>query len=158
MARLELPRYAVSKIDTGQFLSGGGRLWSAELRFDVDMDEYFRIAYETAALIEPAARSVFDVYLLDGALTYVKEPCSADDARGRFLLSAYPSDAGDLEEGRAEFGHNSLNFSFDEYGGIVDGVCVIRRPLPNYGLERLEVGQWIPGGDALWRAEILVGD
>ena len=158
MARVELPRYAVSKIDTGQFVSDDGRLWSAELRFDVDVDDYFWSVYETAALIEPAARSVFDVYLLDGALTYVKSHCSPDDARGRFLLSAYPSDADDLEEGRAEFGHNSLNFSFDEYGGIVGGICVMRRPLPNYGLERLEVGQWIPGGDALWRAEISVGD
>ena len=158
MARAELPQYAISKIDTGQFASGDGRLWSAELRFDVDMDERFRKAYQNAALGEPAARSVFDVYLTDGAAVFVKEPCSADDARGRFLLSAYPSDSGDLEDGRGEAGHNSLNFSFADYGGIVDGRCVMRRPLPNYDLERLEVGQWIPGGDTLWRAEISVGD
>ena len=158
MARAELPRYAISKIDTGQFASGEGRLWSAELRFDADMDERFRKAYQSAAIGEPAARSVFDVYLTDGAAVFVKEPCAEDDARGRFLLSAYPSDSDNLEDGREESGHNSLNFSFADYGGIVDGVCVIRRPLPDYALERLTVGQWIPGGDTLWRAEISVGD
>ncbi len=156
MARAELPEYAVSRIDTGQFASDEGRLWSAELRFPID--DYLRETYEAAARLTPAVRSVFDVYLADGALIYAKSPCEAEDARGRFLLSAYPSDDGDLEVGREELGHNSLNFSFDEYGGIVDGVCAARRPLPDYGLERLEVGQWIPGGDTLWGAEILVGD
>ena len=158
MARVGIPQYAVSKIDTGQFTSGGGRTWSAEARFEVDMDGYFRKAYESAALIEPAARSDFDVYLTDGALIYVKESRPEDCARGRFLLSAFPSNDGDLEEGREKSGHNSLNFSFDEYGGAVDGRCVIRRPLPDYPLERLEIGQWIPGGDTLWRMEISIRD
>ena len=143
------------RLHTGQFTTEGGRLWSAELHFPID--DYLREAYESAIRGQPAARSDFDVYLTDNALTYAKAPCDSDDARGRFLLSAYPSDNGDLEEGREDFGHNSLNFSFEDYGGIVDGVCVIRRPLPNYALERLEVGQWIPGGDTLWRAEIVDG-
>ena len=158
MARVEMPDYAVSKIDTGQFISGGERLWSVEARFDVDTDGHFRKAYERAALAEPTARSVFDLHLTDGALIYVKRPCSENDARGRFLLSAFPSDDGDLEDGREEIGHNSLNFSFAEYGGIVDGRCVIRRPLPDYALERLEIGQWIPGGDTLWKTEISMRD
>ena len=158
MARVEMPDYAVSKIDTGQFISGGERLWSVEARFAVDTDAHFRKAYERAALAEPAARSVFDLYLTDGALIYVKTPCTDNDARGRFLLSAFPSDDGDLEDGREEIGHNSLNFSFAEYGGIVDGRCVIRRPLPGYALERIEIGQWIPGGDTLWKTEISMRD
>ena len=98
------------------------------------------------------------MYLTRGALTYVKEPCAAEDARGRFLVSVFPSDKSDLEVGREDIGHNSLNFSFAEYGGMINGRCVIRRPLPEYAMERLEVGQWIPGGERLWGADISVGD
>ena len=156
MARADLPNYALSKIDTGQFTSDGGRTWSAELRFAID--DYLREVYEEAKTREPSARSVFDVYLTRGALTYVKEPCAAEDARGRFLVSVFPSDKADLEVGREDIGHNSLNFSFAEYGGMINGRCVIRRPLPEYTTERLEVGQWIPGGERLWDADISVGD
>ena len=156
MARSDLPDYALSKIDTGQFTSDGGRTWSAELRFDID--DYLREVYTDAKSREPSARSVFDVYLTRGALTYVKEPCAAEDARGRFLVSVFPSDKSDLEVGREDIGHNSLNFSFAEYGGMINGRCVIRRPLPEYATERLEVGQWIPGGERLWSAGISVGD
>ena len=156
MARADLPDYALSKIDTGQFTSDGGRTWSAELRFDID--DYLREVYTDAKSREPSAQSVFDVYLTRGALTYVKEPCADADARGRFLVSVFPSDKSDLEDGREGIGHNSLNFSFAEYGGMINGRCVIRRPLPEYAVERLEVGQWIPGGERLWGAGILVGD
>ena len=156
MARANLSDYALSKIDTGQFTSDGGRTWSAELRFDID--DYLREVYTDAKSREPSARSVFDVYLTRGALTYVKEPCAAEDARGRFLVSVFPSDKADLEDGREAIGHNSLNFSFAEYGGMINGRCVIRRPLPEYTMERLEVGQWIPGGERLWSADISVRD
>lgn len=156
MARADMPEYAISKIDTGQFTTDEGRAWSAELRFDTT--DYLWEVYQDAKPREPSARAAFDVYLTRGALTYLKESCAADDARGRFLVSVFPSDKGDLEDGREGIGHNSLNFSFDEYGGAVNGRCVIRRPLPDYALERLEVGQWIPGGDTLWRAEIPVGE
>ena len=154
MARADLPDYAISKIDTGQFTTDGGRTWSAELRFGIT--DYLWEVYEAAKRREPMARADFDVYLTRGALTYVKESCADADARGRFLVSVFPSDAADLEEGREELGHNSLNFSFGEYGGAVNGRCVMRRPLPEYAIERLEIGQWIPGGDTLWRAEIAV--
>ena len=156
MARADLPDYAIAKIDTGQFTTDEGRTWSAELRFGIT--DYLWEVYEAAKRREPTARAAFDVYLTRGALTYVKESCAADDARGRFLVSVFPSDAADLEDGREELGHNSLNFSFEEYGGMVNGRCVMRRPLPEYAVERLEVGQWIPGGATLWRAEIAVGE
>ena len=156
MARADLPDYAIAKIDTGQFTTDEGRTWSAELRFGIT--DYLWEVYEAAKRREPTARAAFDVYLTRGALTYVRESCDDDDARGRFLVSVFPSDAADLEDGREELRHNSLNFSFEEYGGMVNGRCVMRRPLPEYAVERLEVGQWIPGGAALWRAEIAVGE
>ena len=96
----------------------------------------------------------FDVYQDGGALVYVKAPCAADDARGRFWLSIFPADEADLSQSARDDGrsHNSLNFDFHSYGAIFDGKCVIPRPLPDYLIAAIETGQWVPGGARLWTA------
>ena len=103
---------------------------------------------------EPAARSDFDVYMEDNALTYLKAPCAENDTRGRFFLSVHPVNAADLPEDRRAIGHDSLNFSFAPQGFTLDGKCAIRRRLPYYPIASISTGQWIPGEGEIWSAEI----
>ena len=154
-AAVALPRYPIARIQTGQFISGGGRIWSADFAPPSELERMRRYTPRG----EPAARSTFDMYLEDGALTYVKSPCDARDARGRFFLSVHPKDDQDLPEDRREIGHDSLNFDFAEFGTTRESGCVMRRPLPAYPIERIETGQWIPGETGhLWSAAFAVGD
>ena len=155
----DLPEYSIAVIETGQYAPGGGRLWTAAARTDPARVDALREALAAARALEPAARSGFDVYLNGKTLTYVKDPCGAEDTRGRFLLSVFPSDADDLPEDAKRAGreHVSLNFDFARYGAVLDGKCVILRPLPEYPISAIETGQWIPGGERLWTARIDAG-
>ena len=108
---------------------------------------------------DSAARAGFDLYL-DGdrdTLSYLKEPCDEYDARGRFFLSVHPADVRDLPEDRCEIGHESLNFTFAPPAGVVfNGKCMATHQLPGYDVARIETGQWVPGGERLWDAEIVI--
>ena len=161
---LYLPMYPTAAIRTGQAAPDGEAIWDVLITPPPSAAalEYYESAYQARRSSgEPAARAEFDMYL-DGdrdTLSYLKEPCGADDARGRFFLSVHPADARDLPEDRRAHGHESLNFDFaPPHGVIFDGKCMATRRLPDYDIERIETGQWIPGGERLWGAEIAVGD
>ena len=159
MIRRELPDYKIAEISTGRDVPGEGRAWSAE-RLPISADATARraAAYEAAkASGEPVIRSVFDVYKEGGALTYLKEPRGADDARGRFFLSVHPVNPEDLPENRREIGHASLNFDFSQHGIMFGGKCMARRELPDYAVSKIETGQWTTGG-RLWSGEAAVGN
>ena len=106
--------YRAALIRTGQYISGGERLWEVSITPPVSEERIARYeeTYRATASGEPAARSVFDLYLDGGALIYLKQPCSEADARGRFFLSVHPVDILDLPEERRALGHDSLNFDF----------------------------------------------
>ena len=158
----DLPRFPVSSFATGQYVSGEGEIWSvfAKPPPDAETLEIYEDAYAAISSSQPAARSDWDVYADGKTLAYLKTPCAEEDTRGRFLLSVYPKNARDLPEDRREagHGHDSLNFDFDRWGTIFNGKCMVRRALPDYGVARVEAGQWIPGGETLWRAEFEIGD
>ena len=156
-----LPDYRISHVETGRIADRRTPpLWSAEIRFDGYYDRFRRALAALPA--EPSARSGFDLYAdLDGrTLTYVKSPCAENDIRGRFFLSVFPADPSDVERENRERGlsHNSLNFAFNDYGGLFDGKCAAIRELPDYPIDRIETGQWIPGEAPLWNARIEVGE
>ena len=153
-----MPEYPISHVETGQTMPGESRLWSARILYGGHRERYERARSSLSG--EPAARSGFDIWLNDGTLTYIKENCDEEDARGRFFLSVFPADPSDLPQTAqdAEREHQSLNFDFARYGAIVDGGCVIIRNLPGYAISRIETGQWLPGEGELWSAEIAVGD
>ena len=154
-----LPSYPIASIQTGQWVPGGARLWMATAILDESALSPYRQAQARAAASEPVASSGFDVYLDDGALVYVKEPCAAADARGRFLLSVFPKRQDDLPGEFRELGHESLNFDFDDYGAAFDGKCVIMRALPDYPIASIETGQWTPpSGERLWSVEFDIVD
>ena len=158
---LHLPAYPIAAVRTGQYAPGGERVWDISITppLDGEARARYEYIYQSVASGEPAARSGFDLHTDGEALHYLKEPCSEDDARGRFFLSVHPADAADLPADRRDAGHESLNFDFaPPFGIILDGKCMARRLLPDYEIAKIETGQWVPGGDKLWEAEIAVGD
>ena len=109
------------------------------------------------------ARSAFDVYAHNGALYYINANCApplADSAPGVFL-HIFPTNSADLPEDSRELGFENRDFriarhaDFFTHTSFFDGKCVIRRPLPDYPIERIRTGQnaAAPGG-AEWRADI----
>ena len=92
----------VSHIQTGQYISGGARLWEVSVSPPPSAEKVaaYESEYQAIADGTPAARAGFDLHLTEDALIYLKQPCSQDDVRGRFFLSVHPADAGDLTENR----------------------------------------------------------
>ena len=164
MTTRQLPDYPIAIIETGQETPGGERLWDAAVNPppNAEARAFYEKAYQAIASSgPPAARSGFDLYLDSdgGTLSYLKAPCGADDARGRFFLSVHPVDVADLPENLRALGHESLNFDFAPPAGIVFGdKCMTTRPLPAYPIDRIATGQDAPGGERLWDAEIVISD
>ena len=147
MARAELPDYPTRAIEVGQWIPDGETLWFAR----TETPDVYRKRYaEVESSGEPLIRAEFDVYLRDGALHWLKSPCSEDDTRGRFLLSVFPDDPNDLADHWRELGHESRNFAFANQGARVGDTCMARAELPDYEIRAIEVGQWLPGGATLW--------
>ena len=150
-----LPDFPISHIETWRYIPGESPLWSVLIPLD-GYHERYRRALASLSDEQPAMRSDFDVYLEDGALTYVKESCAEGDTRGRFFLSVFPADPRDLPQSAIDAGleHEPLNFDF-ERGAIFDGKCVIIRNLPDYPISRIETGQFARGEGELWSGGIL---
>ncbi len=92
----------------------------------------FPAAYETALSLDPIVRSGFDLYAINRVLTYVKEPCDADDFGGDFFLRFYPLSPDNLPEEWRWAGYEETRFWFLERGSLFDGKCVALAPLPDY--------------------------
>ena len=162
MARRALPEYPIQAIDLGQW-GVDVENWSARLvrspdgtLTDARLETYRRV--EEGEMGEPLLRSGFDVYLDGDELFYLKEPCAEEDARGRFLVSVYPQNADDVSDAHKAKGltHDSLNFEFSSRGFALDGKCAARLELPSYAIDRLQLGQWIPGGEKLWNETVAM--
>ena len=154
VAFFPLPDYPIASIRTGQSIEGGGESWRAEFALNA---EPYRLAYEAAVSGEPLARSAFDVYMADGALVYVKEPCEQEDTDAKFFLHIRPEQVADLPEERRESGFDNLDFDFFPNGALFDGRCAARVPLPEYVVASVRTGQHAGGAGELWRAEFEVG-
>ena len=149
-----LPDYPVAAFRTGQrHPQDGSDLWSAMFRLN---PEPYRAAYRAAAAGEPVARSVFDLYVTDGQLTYVKEECAQEDTRHRFFLHIVPERADDLPPERREHGFDNLDFDFFLNGALFNGKCVASVPLPEYPIVSVRTGQFGPQGE-LWSEEFALG-
>ena len=113
-----------------------------------------RTAYMDAVKDEPLARSTFDLYLMDGALIYVKEQCGQSDIADRFFLHVVPERTDDLPEERREVGFDNLDFDFFLRGALFDGKCAASVPMPDYPVAAVRTGQRTQGGNALWTARL----
>ena len=152
-----LPDYPISHIETGQWIPGAGSaLWRVHIPLEGHAERYGRALSSLSG--DPAASGGgFDIYRDGATLTYVKEGCGEEDARGRFSLAIFPADPNDLPQDARDAGaeYQTMNFDLWSYGAIFDGKCVIVRRLPDYPISHVQTGQWIPGASALWSARII---
>ena len=151
-----MPAHALAKIH----IHGIGRLLS-----DAYSDE-LRARYATFAAMPPAARSTFDVHLLDRTLFYVKTPCVEADIETSFFLHIVPVDADDLNYARRRHGFDGQDFRTDGVGplwryasaDVFDGACMVEWELPGYPVAHIATGQYVPGDAELWRVDFSVED
>ena len=128
-------------------------VWGAGLR---PGDDVYRAAYRRVTAANPAAQSEFDVYIHDGAMYYVKENCSREDAAPRFFRHFFPANPSDLPDYRRAYGFDNRSFDFGSRGGFFDGHCITQEPLPDYPIARIRTGQWLPDeGRQLWQADFV---
>ena len=119
----------------------------------------YRKVYESivsGSIGPPMHRSAFDVYLDGTALTYFRNPCSAEDTNAIFFLHFIPADLQKLPTHRRRHGFDNLDFSFLDYGLILDGKCLAIVPLPDNEFALIRTGQYTEGGQT-WNAEIVAG-
>ncbi len=150
-ATLELPRYPIDRIHTGQFVSGEGAVWRANIELAT------RALYESIVAGDygnPIAQSNFDLYLRDNALTYLKSPCTESDTSARLFLHITPANTTDLPTARREHGFANLDFHFTDHGAYIDDICVATRELPAYPIAHIRTGQKTTSGTAEWRTDI----
>ena len=125
-----------------------------------DLVELYRATYQRVVSEEPAARSHFDVYLGDGALFHVREPCVREDVGYRVFAKVFPEDPKDLPRRRRRYGFEILRPRFQHSGVLFDGKCIAVLPLPDYPISSILTGQrsgrhplW--EGHRSWKVEIL---
>ena len=155
IATVPLPSDGVSGVRTGQFTSHG-ELWDVAINMRLGGEDAYRAEYETVVHEDPVINSEFEIYLGDGRLVYVREPCNASDIEAEFFLHIVPSDVSDLPPPRKESGFDNLDFVFETRGLMFDGVCVASVGLPDYDIKRVATGQHGDEGDAVWSASYNV--
>lgn len=146
VAVVPLPDYP-----TAGFAASQRRDWPPSLLWEESASDPtpHREALRAALRSSPVARSVFDVYLTDGSLLYVREACDASDVEARFFLHILPERVGDLPEERRQYGFDNLDFDFFLNGATFDGNCVAQVALPEYEMREAATGQFTSAG-ALW--------
>ena len=150
----DLPEYDIGSIATGQF-DEDEEIWRSG--FSLGESDALLSAYRYAVNSVPAAQSVFDVYVRDGRVIYVKEPCVVGDVDARFFLHVTPGDVEGLTEERKEYGFDNLDFAFSSFGIVDEGRCIAVRDLPEYDIESISTGQFGEEGQ-IWRSEVLFVD
>ena len=153
---VDLPEYAVERISTGQFVvRREGPVWRGIWNVrTAGVYDAFRESHKNS--VQPAISSVFDVYLDDGRLVYVKERCADADREARFSLHLTPADVSDLPEERKEFGFDNMDFDLWDRGGESDGDCFAVVGLPEYEIVEISTGQYTDDG-LVWSEKIDVG-
>ena len=106
-----------------------------------DLIASYRSAYPSIVSTEPLVRGDFDVYVDDGTVHYIKEPCRHEDTRARFFLHVFPEDLDDLPDNRKQYRFANLDFRFTERGVQFDGKCMLRVNLPKYDIAGFRTGQ-----------------
>lgn len=112
----------------------------------------FQARYEQVATSgEPIIDDLFDVYLHDGELTYLKgDGCNAEMTLMPFFLHVVPFSTMALPPWRKEFGFDAFSFDFDQSGLMSNGKCFLTVPFPDYAVRSIGAGQWVPGQDQIW--------
>lgn len=112
---------------------------------------------------DPVINSVFDVYIYQSSLVYVKNDCEPGNTDLPFSLHVYPVNVDDLPETRRDYQFENLDFGFDEMGWIQGGTCVALHNLPDYDIRCIITGQYAsgseqPGSGVVWTDETCFGE
>ena len=110
---------------------------------------------------EHVRRAGWTVYRTGRTLIYRKEPCAPADTQARFILHIVPADPADLPAHRQQYGSENLDFYFDwnslyKFQGFRLGdQCTAIAQLPDYDIDRIHIGQWLPKDNrSLWEADL----
>ena len=158
VAERELPDYAIARIRTGHNPTApGGVGWRA----DIDLAAHSAAQAVHARILAgdygaPVAQSIFDLYLRDNALTYLKAPCAESDTDARFFLHITPVDPAALSAAARDRGFANLDFRFADHGIHASDMCVAKIDLPDYPIDHISAGQFVSGAGSLWRVEFPV--
>ena len=142
-----LPGYPIAKI--------GIEGWPELLTREEEARDAARRAMQEGP---PRARSVYDVYLTSGELTYVNDSCDPAGTKDKFFLHVTPERADDLPGERRTHGFDNLDFDFSSNGALLDDKCVAAVPLPEYPIASIRTGQFVSGEGQIWSAEFEVGE
>ena len=112
-----------------------------------------RIDRPPAAATPPIVQDRFNIHREGNRLTYYKAGCTADDTREEFFLHILPADDADLPPAGRPYGFANRDFAFGEYGALYGDNCWAVVPLPEYPIDRIRTGQYVPGRGDVWRAE-----
>ena len=125
-----------------RFREGGGEGRAAALEAE----------YASIAAREPEVRAHFDVYVVGRTLHWLREPCAPSDIEPKFVLHLVYADPGDLPLERRRSGFDNLDFLFRDRGVRFGERCMASIALPDHGIARVRVGQWLPAeGRNLWQ-------
>ena len=129
-----------------------------------EVDDPIVRALHGAEIGTPAMRSLFQIFIHENRLVYLKIPCSAHELRNRFFLHITPVHTKDVSEELRQFGFNVYDFnSFDEGVGsaVFEGGCLVVRSLPDYEFKHIYTGQVIreesPDGEIFWKGPVWEG-
>ena len=101
---------------------------------------------------ERVARGVFDVYLGEGSLSFVKAPCARADTEAAFFLHLIPARLADLPDHRRQYGFDGFNFDFEHHRLATIGEVYVARlglPVTDYAIATIRTGQFI-GEVQIW--------
>ena len=106
--------------------------------------------YRSVISTAPLAREEFDVYLIDGTVYYLKEPCYGSNLAVRLSLHVFPEDLDDLPDDREQHGFDNLDSYFYDRGLLFDGKCLGSVDLPQYDIAGFRTGQVRVDGGLEW--------
>ena len=82
-------------------------------------------------------------------MTWLKEPCAAEDTAAAFFLHVFADDAADLPADSRSRGFERFEFRFRRYGADHDGTCMVSADLPDYyDIAGIRTGQAADGAKA----------
>ena len=136
-----------------RFLAPEGETWLEV--FPAFDSAGYRSVYESVASGAPAARSTWDVHH-GGGITWLKDPCVAEDTAGAFFLHVFAADASDLPADSRSRGFERFEFRFRRYGTDHDGTCMVSADLPDYDVAGIRTGQAVDGAE-VWSAYVQFG-
>ena len=124
--------------------------------FTENMAAYFSVLTDS---FDASARSIFDIYIANDTIIYLKDSCEAKTVNDWFHLHVIPKDVSLLPIHRQEYGFDNLDFIGNRNDIRFGTTCIVSVPLPPYAISTISTGQYIPlTGEQIWNTEFSFPD